>query len=225
MMTTETAENLIRSINRYAGEQPVGKLESHDLESLSSRILAPRDVVEKLLAEGVLRSEGPVHAGDETGLHSFKSDDLNEIRRAVLSAIACMAASESTGDHGETSLAAGLALRNHVDSFEKRPDAKPEFSRFPAGLVQLSSPYDEEQQGPFERAATTAAKVAGVGAAGYGAAALLRGRMMNPSAGLLDQLKTGSAANIATAGKVMGTLSAGAQKVAAVLAGKRLPTL
>ena len=142
MNTDQTAESLLASlsaaIDRHAAGQPVGKLESHDLQSLSRRILAPIDVTKKLLAAGVLGSQGPVHKGDDTGHHSFPSDQLNEIRRAVLVAIVEKIVEESDGAPEQVTMAAGDALRQHAASFVKKTGEKSEFCRFPVGTVQFS---------------------------------------------------------------------------------------
>lgn len=223
-MNTPLADTLNKAIDRHAGGQLASGIESQDLEGLSRRLLCSVNAVKQFLADGILVSQGPVHRGDETGLHTFKSDDLNDIRRAVLTAVVERVIDESSGDPSEISIAAGDALRNHVAGFAKKPAVKTELSRFPTGLVQFASPYDDnEQPGPIQQAATTAAKVGAIGAAGYGAASLVRGRMLKPGARLIDQLRAGSAANIATARGVVGTLSSGADKIAAILAGKRLP--
>jgi len=214
-MKPNLEDTLNNAIDRHAGGQLANGIESQDLEGLSRRLLCSVNAVKQFLADGILVSQGPVHRGDETGLHTFKSDDLNEIRRAILTAVVERVIDESSGDPSEISIAAGDALKNHAANFAKKPDAKTELSRFPKGLVQFASPYDE-QPGPFERAASTAAKVGAVGAVGYAGASLLRGRYLKPGAGLIDQLRAGSAANI-------GSLSSGAAKVAAILAGRRLP--
>jgi hypothetical protein len=206
MNTNQTAESLSASlanaIDRHNTGQPVGKLESHDLQSLSRRILAPVDVTEKLLSAGVLQSQGPVHAGDDTGMHTFASDQLNAVRTAVLTAIVERVVEESDCVPEQIVMAAGDALRQHAANFEKKPGEKREFCRFPKGVVQLSGDVpnnavlerilkdhvvqfasygaSEEEPGPFERIATNTAKVAGAGALAYGAAGYLRGRLNRP---------------------------------------------
>jgi len=114
---------LKKSIDRHAiDRQPVGKLESHDLESLAERLLCPIPTVNKLIAEGAIVSQGPVHAKDEAGLHSFLSDDLNAIRRAVLSAIVERVANESQSNNAEEiTLRAGQAMSEHVKNFGAKP--------------------------------------------------------------------------------------------------------
>ncbi len=240
MNTNSTAEFLNQSIDRHAAGTPRGKVESHDLESLCARVLAPREVVEKLLAAGVLRAQSAVHANQENGLHTFLSDDLNEIRRSVLAAIVEKTVEESDGLEGsQVTLAASNALNEHVKGFVKKPGAKKEFSTaFPAGLVQLAR-YGEEEPGFAERAGTLGkvATVAGAGALAYGAAGYLRGRMSRPgiqlpgtqlpgARGAVADTLAGIGANNAdlrrVAGRVGTALRPGAAKVAAVLAGRRV---
>ena len=171
-----------------------------------------------MLAARVLTAVGPVHANDPTGLHTFSSEALNKTRTAVFVAITEKTIELSDGTPEQISFAAGEAMRRHVATFEKKPSATTELSRFPEGLVQLSrySGIEEEEPGPFAKAG----KVAAVGGLAYGAAALLRGRKLKPRAGLLNQVRAGSAANIATGRHVAGTLSAGASKVAAAVRGR-----
>jgi hypothetical protein len=213
---------LTNAIERHAVGMPVGKLESHSIDSLSARLLAPREDVETLLGNGILQSQGPVHAGDETGMHSFLSDDLNEVRRGVLHAVAGQAVEQSDGDPEGTTLMAGQALNDHAASFDKKPNAPRQFSRFPKGLVQLQSPYGDDEPGPVQKAVTTAGKVAGAGALAYGVGSYLRGRA--PGVSPLAAIRAGSAANLADlkklTGKTGGALSPGVSKVAAVLSGR-----
>jgi len=224
-MNTNLADSLNSTIDQHVTGQRSGAVETHDLDSLCARLLAPRDVVEKLLGTGVLRSEGPVHGTDDTGIHAFNSDLLNEVRRAVLSAIVEKVVEESDGEPDQIKLAAGHALREHAKGFDKPKGAKKEFARFPSGLVQLSRldgrfVAQEDEPGFIERTASTVGKVAAVGAAGYGAASYLRGRKLAPGGSLFDKLRAGNRANVATGRAVVGGLSAGAQRVADVLAGK-----
>lgn len=217
-MSTDLASTLNAKIDQHVDGQRTGAVESHDLNSLCKRLLAPRDVVVKLLSAGVLRSEGPVHGRDDTGLMAFTSDSLNEVRRAVLYAIVEKVVEDSDGIEG-VDIAAGAALKEHVASFNNQEN---EFAAFPKGLVQLAAyPYsqDDEQPGALQQAATTAGKVAAVGALGYGAAALLRGRKLAPTGSIIDKLKAGALANNATGRLVAGRLGAGAAKVANVLKG------
>ena len=215
MSNTKTADNLAsgfkRSIDQHAGKQPVGKIESHDLQSLSKRILCPPNVVVDLIAAGVLQPVGPVYGNQPQGPQTWNSDDLNEVRKAALGAVVEKVVSESDGNPDEVNVAGGEALRQHVKSFETPANGAKNLSRaLSSGAILFAQPGDDEQPGTFQRAATTAAKVGAIGAAGYGAAALLRGKYLKPTAGLWDQFRSGA-------------LSSGAAKVAAILAGKKLP--
>lgn len=192
MTTDQTANSLSREIDRLSGGQPTGKLESHSVDSLCRRLLAPREVVLKLLGDGVLCSQGPVHANDETGAHSFLSNDLNAVRSAVLAAICERVVEESDGEPAEVTLAAGDAMRSHAAGFEKKLGTKAEFSRFPVGVVQLASPYgQEEEPSTVARVAKAGAVLAG-GAALVGGAGYLRGRLAAGAnrAGMLGAAKT-----------------------------------
>lgn len=220
-MSTDLANSLNDLIDRNCAGLPAGKLESHDLASLARRILCPPDVAQQLIADGTLAPSGPVYGNDETGPQRFGSDDLNEIRRAVLTAILEAIIEESDGSPDEIRMAASDALSRHVRSFDPQPGEPTAFGRaLGSGCVMLGRPEDDEP-GPFQRAASTAGKVAAAGALGYGATALLRGRRLAPGAGIWGQLRAGNAANIATGRAALGSLSSGAEKVAAVLAGKR----
>ncbi len=223
MNTHPIADRLAAEIDRHAAGVPVGKLESHDLASLCRRVLLPRDAVEKLLSSGALRSEGLVHANDETGRHSFTSDNLNEVRRAALAALVERVVDESDGDPAQVSLAAGHALREHVASFRK--PAPREFSRFPVGVVQFARFGErEDEAGPVRRTAAAVGKAAAVGGLAYGAASFLRGR--RPGLNPLQALRAGHTANAADLKKIAQragrTLSPGAARVAAALAGRRV---
>lgn len=221
MNTNSVASSLANAIDRHSAGQPVGKRESHDLNSLCRRLLAPRDVVEKLLASGVLRAEAPVHANDSTGLHSFRSDDLNTVRAAVLTAIVERTIDESDGDPEGMTLAATEALRTHAASFNKKRTPR-EFCRFPTGLVQLSRYGEEEQPGFAERAVGTlgkAAAIAGAGALAYGGASYFRGRA--PGLSPLAAMRAGHAANAADLKKGVTAIRGGAAKIADILAARR----
>lgn len=219
-MNSNLANSLNKEIDRHAEGDPLGKLESHDMGSLSRRLLAPRAVVEKLLATGALRSEGPTYFNDPTGRHAFSSDSLNQVKRAVLFAVVEMTI-EKSDSASLVAAATRRALSLHHSSFSKTSgNERPLLARFLAGLVQLSR-YDgrDDEPGLAERTATVG-KVAAVGGLAYGAAALLRGRKLNPGAGVLNQVRQGGAANIATVRAIGSRLSAGAAKVAAVVRGQ-----
>jgi hypothetical protein len=219
-MNTRIVSSLHAAIDHHVGSQPIGRLESHDLASLSKRILAPVAVVKKLLAGGILRSQNPVHSGDATGRQMFFSDDLNSIKRSVLSAIVEKTVEQCDGVPTQVTLAAGEALHRHVASFQKKSRTT-ELSRFPAGLVQLARyPETDDEPSLVDRTANATGKIAIGAGLGYGAAALLRGRRLKPGGGFVEQLLAGGRANLVSARAAASGLSVGASKVLDVLAGR-----
>jgi hypothetical protein len=218
-MDTNILNTLTSQIDRHAGGQPVGTMESHTLDSLCRRLLAPRPVVEELFKSGVLQPVGPVHKDGNSGLYSFYSDDLNDIRRAVLSALTELVVENSSGSPDEISLANSLALSDHAKSFVPNSDKKELSRALGSGCIMLGRNLPEEEPGPFQRAVAGAGKIAAIGGLGYAGASYLRGRAVNPTGSLLDQLRKGSRANLVTGRAIAGRLSAGASKVSKVLAG------
>lgn len=93
--------------------------------------------------------------------HGFASDDLNEVRRAVLSAVVERTVEESDGEPNEIALAADQAIRSHAAGFDKKPGEKREFAAFPKGVVHFARyGAPEEEPGFAERAADTVGKAA-----------------------------------------------------------------
>jgi hypothetical protein len=143
-MDTDLLKTLNAQIDRHAGGQPAGKLESHTLDTLCRRVLAPRPVVEKLLSSGLLQPTGPVHLDGTSGLYTFESDGLNAVREAVVRALVEEIVASSDGEPNEIRLATGDALNRHAASFAPAATKK-EFARaLGSGCVMLGrNPEDE----------------------------------------------------------------------------------
>lgn len=206
-MTTITLANQLHAVvDRESAGDLVGKLESHDLHSLSRRILAPSSLVENLLRDGVLRAEHPTIKGDATGRHAFTSDNLNAVKRGVLSAVVERVVEFSTNE-ADVPAAVARAVREHRITFEAKPKVT-EFGRFPDGLVQLSRYVREEEPSAVAKAAT----LAGAGAAVYGVGSYVRGRA--PGRSPFAALRAGHAANVGDARKLANYVRPGVAKAA-----------
>lgn len=211
MNTESTVKRLNQSIERHR-RGPKNGLESHTLESLSRRTYIPPKVISQLIANGTLKNFGAVHSNGCTNLHSFSSAELDLLQQRALGDVVDQVIQNGTGNPDEIPITADHALGEHVKQFEAKPKNTKNFS---------GHWVDDDEPDPL----ATAAKVAGVGAAAYGGLSYLRGRKLAPNASALGKFRAGSAANIATGKVVAGSLSEGARKVAAVLAGKRFRPL
>lgn len=199
-MSTNLAQSLNDSIDRHNAGQRTNARESHTLESLAARLLVSPETAQRLIAKGIVQSEGPVHRGDD-GLQSYLSDDLNEVRRAVLSTVV-EGVIDQAGSADEISIASSHALKKHVEEFGAQPKNVTEFARDSAGR------YYEDEPGTIRQAAG----IAGTAGAAYGVGSYLRGRA--PGLSPFAAIRAGHIKNIATAGKVGAFVRPGAAAAA-----------
>ena len=166
-MITDTSKTLSDMIDRYSQPTRAGKSESHNLASLSKRILAPIEACQQFIARGLLKPENTLTRRD-SGTYVFSSDDLNDVRKSVLSEIVAKVIEESNGSEDEIKMASNHAVRGHVESFASKTKGQRELSRPLSGsaVVMLGQPNEEEQQqsGGFLKTAAKTAAVVGVGA-------------------------------------------------------------
>ena len=175
-MITDTSKTLSDLVDRYSQPTRAGKSESHNLESLSKRILAPANACQQFIARGLLKPENTLTRRD-SGTYVFSSDDLNDVRKSVLAEIVAKVIEESEGSEDEIKMASNHAVRGHVESFATKAKGHRELSRplRSSAVVMLGQPNEEDQhqsRGLLKTAAKTAA-VVGVGAGGlYGIGSL-----------------------------------------------------
>ncbi len=166
-MITDTSKSLSDMIDRYSQPMRAGKSESHNLASLSKRILAPIDACKQFIARGLLKPENALMRRDN-GTYVFSSDDLNDVRKSVLSEIVAQVIDESNGSEDEIKMASNHAVRGHVESFATKTKGHRELSRplSNSAVVMLGRPNEEDQQqsGGLLKTAVKTAAVVGVGA-------------------------------------------------------------
>lgn len=202
-----TSEKLLHvALDRHSKNRNDAGMESHSLHSLAARVALPVDQTEQLLKDGVLQSHGPVYARKSQHLHQFAAADLNAIRESSIEAVAQKAIQDADGDPDQVAYVARRAVDDHVKQFGMRLPSSAEGEH-----VEFAAYNPDDEPSVLK----TAAKVGAVGALGYGAGALLRGRRVAPGAGLLNQIKAGAIANNAT-------LTTGAQRVLAMIRGQKV---
>jgi hypothetical protein len=157
----EQSKKLSNLVDRFSKPVRAGARESHDLESLSRRMLAPVDACQEFRSRGMLTPVSTLTRGGEGGPWIFESDELNDLRKFVLAEVVAKVIDESDGDENRIRLAASHALGQHRAQHCQRSATEKEFSaRVSAGGVVMfdrNGRDDDEGPGLLRTAATSAA--------------------------------------------------------------------
>jgi hypothetical protein len=164
MNDSSLADRIGQQITTAAGAERAGRSETATIETLPARLGCSPEVVEILLAEGVLAPERPVHDGQPGGPLIFSSDALNAVKRLILSEVAAGALDGADGDPEALATTAAQAVARHQNEFGRKPK-----------VTTLARPDREKDPSTIAKVGKVAGILAG-GAALAGGASYLRGR-------------------------------------------------
>lgn len=194
-------------INRHSQPIRAGCRESHTLDSLSRRILAPEAVCLEMIRRGLLRPQ-PLRHGDDT-TQTFLSSELNNVRRIVASTIVAKTVELSRGLSGDAIVhASEQALQRHARHFETKPNA----TELSFGVVR-----EEEEPSALAKVGKAAAVAGALGAGVYARGRVAAGATRASAMGAGKTAALGGRLLAKDAGKLAGVASRGLASTAAAL--------